>query len=572
MLGQIFKDGIENTLNSKFNLNPFIFNNFMQKNKNELLKLIDNEELLSDLIKVINFLKKEKKLPLLIIYLDLFCSKFPNNYDAVLLLAKSSLMLGMFDTAENTLKKIPTKLYTIEHLKILSNLYFKQSNFEKCIKIIENIRKQSGLDEVNVLMMLDCLLRLRRFKDIENEITNLSKVNIDECTEKLFFIKFDIAQNNFEIGLSKINEFDKNCKNLEEFNSLKILILGKFRKYDEAIQYIQNSNDLSKKYDYSLFNLYFCNGNFKSGADFLYKETKDIELDNYFLSSGLNKWENQNLDNKILIVYRNKGIVLGDQIFFYRYINFLNTNFPNTKIIFCTSERFSYLFQSDKIKIVELNKVDNLLNNPENIYFISLIGIFKKYHEKQDKLSILKFEKFLPFHQKKYDFWKNYFLKSNSKKKIGLNWKGNLKYAQDLYRSLDIHQLDEIINFTEFEFYSLNFDITENEIEYINNKTNFHIIDKKLFSSERTNAFIETIEILRNLNLVITTDTALAHLAAALKIKTIILLEFSPFWYWNTDEKNNYYDNDCLKFINQNEPGNWSSVLKKLSKHLKEQD
>ncbi len=34
MLGQIFKDGIENTLNSKFNLNPFIFNNFIQKNKN----------------------------------------------------------------------------------------------------------------------------------------------------------------------------------------------------------------------------------------------------------------------------------------------------------------------------------------------------------------------------------------------------------------------------------------------------------------------------------------------------------------------------------------------------------
>ena len=104
MLEQIFKDGIENTLNSKFNLNPFIFNNFIQKNKNELLKLIDNEELLNDLIKIINFLKK-KKLALLIIYLDLFCSKFPDNYDAILLLAKSSLMLGTLDAAENTFKK-----------------------------------------------------------------------------------------------------------------------------------------------------------------------------------------------------------------------------------------------------------------------------------------------------------------------------------------------------------------------------------------------------------------------------------------------------------------------------------
>ena len=568
MLGQIFKDGIENTLNSKFNLNPFIFNNFIQKNKNELLKLIDNEELLNDLIKIINFLKKEKKLALLIIYLDLFCSKFPDNYDAILLLAKSSLMLGTLDAAENTFKKIPTKLYTTEHLKILSNLYFKRSNFEKCIKIIENIRKQTGLDEINVLMKLDCLLRLRRFKDIENEITNLSKVNIDECTKKLFLIKFDIAQNNFEIGLNKINDFDKNCKNKNEFNSIKSLILGKFKRYDEAINCLKSNNNLSESHDYGLFNLYLSNGNFNSGVNYLYEATKDTNLDDYFLSSGLKKWEDQDLDNKSLIVYQGKGIALGDQIFFYRYINFLNKNFPNTKIIFCTFERLSYLFQSDKIKIIDLNKVDNLLHNPENIYFISLIGIFKKYHEKQDKFLILKFEKFLPFHQKKYDFWKDYFLKFNSKKKIGVNWKGNLKYAQDLYRSLDIHQLDEVINFNEFEFYNLNFDLSENEIEYINNKSNFHIIDKKLFSSEKTHAFIETIEILRNLDLVITTDTALAHLAAALKIKAIFLLEFSPFWYWNTDEKKNYYDNDCIKFINQDKPGNWDSVLMELKKHI----
>ena len=66
-----------------------------------------------------------------------------------------------------------------------------------------------------------------------------------------------------------------------------------------------------------------------------------------------------------------------------------------------------YLIFSNQIKLViDLNKVDNLLHNPENIYFISLIGIFKKYHEKQDKFLILKFEKFLPFHQKNMIFGK----------------------------------------------------------------------------------------------------------------------------------------------------------------------
>ena len=47
-----------------------------------------------------------------------------------------------------------------------------------------------------------------------------------------------------------------------------------------------------------------------------------------------------------------KVYLQSDQIFFYRYINFLNKNFPNTKIIFCTFERLSYLFQSDKTKVI----------------------------------------------------------------------------------------------------------------------------------------------------------------------------------------------------------------------------
>ena len=61
-------------------------------------------------------------------------------------------------------------------------------------------------------------------------------------------------------------------------------------------------------------NLYLSNGNFKSGVNYLYEATKDT-IDEYFLSSGLKSWEDQDLDNKSLIVYQGKGIALGDQIF-----------------------------------------------------------------------------------------------------------------------------------------------------------------------------------------------------------------------------------------------------------------
>ena len=47
------------------------------------------------------------------------------------------------------------------------------------------------------------------------------------------------------------------------------------------------------------------------------------------------------------------------------------------------------------------------------------------------------------------------------------------------------------------------------------------------------------------------------------------MLEFSPFWYWDVNEKENLYKNLNAKFFNQPSPGNWDLVIKKVNEELK---
>ena len=90
------------------------------------------------------------------------------------------------------------------------------------------------------------------------------------------------------------------------------------------------------------------------------------------------------------------------------------------------------------------------------------------------------------------------------------------------------------------------------------------------FSSEvdnGKNAFEDTIGILQNIDLVITSDTALPHLSATLGIKTWLLLPFSPDWRWFLKFKNSpWYEH--MKIYRQNEIDEWKPVFNSLKKDL----
>ena len=83
----------------------------------------------------------------------------------------------------------------------------------------------------------------------------------------------------------------------------------------------------------------------------------------------------------------------------------------------------------------------------------------------------------------------------------------------------------------------------------------------------KQNSFEDTIEIIRNLDLVISPDSAIAHLASTLDIKTWILLPKRPSWRWFLKRKTTpWYKN--TKLFRQKKSNDWSQVIKEIKSTL----
>ena len=63
-----------------------------------------------------------------------------------------------------------------------------------------------------------------------------------------------------------------------------------------------------------------------------------------------------------------------------------------------------------------------------------------------------------------------------------------------------------------------------------------------------------------NMSIVITIDNSTAHLSAALGIKTILLLPYSPEWRWGLDVDYSYWY-ESISIVRQEISGDWSSAL-----------
>ena len=83
-------------------------------------------------------------------------------------------------------------------------------------------------------------------------------------------------------------------------------------------------------------------------------------------------------------------------------------------------------------------------------------------------------------------------------------------------------------------------------------------------------AFIDSIEVINNLDLIITADTALAHLSATLGKKTWIALPYVADWRWFLYKKDTkWYPNVTL--YRQEKIEDWQGLFEIIKRNLKKE-
>jgi len=146
-----------------------------------------------------------------------------------------------------------------------------------------------------------------------------------------------------------------------------------------------------------------------------------------------------------------------------------------------------------------------------------------------------------------------------SKPRIGLVWRGDPDNPVDLTRSLALAQLLSHLP-DRYRYVSLQKDLNELEQRLVA----VHSLD---FSLSQDLNFTETAALCECLDLVISVDTSVAHLSAALAQKTWILLPFNADCRWLLDRSDSpWYQSATL--YRQSSSGDWRGVLRRVAADL----
>lgn len=124
---------------------------------------------------------------------------------------------------------------------------------------------------------------------------------------------------------------------------------------------------------------------------------------------------------------------------------------------------------------------------------------------------------------------------SGDKYSVGLAWQGNPHHARDQERSAQLLDFNPIMK-SQCNFYSLQVGEAESQISDMptpSNLTVFPEISESITAVE--GKMLKTAALISCLDLVITVDTAIAHLAGVLGVPAWVLVSKIPDWRWMMD-------------------------------------
>jgi tetratricopeptide (TPR) repeat protein len=157
--------------------------------------------------------------------------------------------------------------------------------------------------------------------------------------------------------------------------------------------------------------------------------------------------------------------------------------------------------------------------------------------------------------------WQKKTEQNKGRFKIGLVWAGSPKYGRDQYRSCNLELFSPLAKLNNISLYSLQ--KGEASAQAKNLAGSLELIDY----TDDILDFSDTAALIENLDLVISVDTAVAHLAGALGKPVWTLVPFAPDWRWLLNREDSpWYP--TMRLFRQHKPKDWEHVIAKILKEL----
>ena len=149
---------------------------------------------------------------------------------------------------------------------------------------------------------------------------------------------------------------------------------------------------------------------------------------------------------------------------------------------------------------------------------------------------------------------------------VAINWQGNpsTETNQLRGRSLPLETFSTLASCENVSFLSLQKGFGSEQLESCSYRDKFISCQDQISESWD---FLDTGAIIANCNLVVTSDTADAHLAGGMGKETWLLLQYVPDWRWGMEGDTSFWY-PSMRIFRQKESGNWSEVLNQVAKEL----
>lgn len=282
---------------------------------------------------------------------------------------------------------------------------------------------------------------------------------------------------------------------------------SRLHNYESAMWHYRQSLKLRPNHSTTLNDLsleLLRNGQFREGWDlFEYRNIYESGFSDRYVKGRIKHWGGENIVGKRIFVSKEQGF--GDAIQFIRYLPAL-AEITEHVIWLCEPallELFRQSFCSSKITFV-----DNADVIPECDYWLYQMSLPRLVGEVEPNA-------YLKAHQRDFGLPDGI--------KVGLSWRGNSRHSNDHNRSIN---LSSLIDLPKIQYVSLQ-KLIHNQYEISDSVYKILDIGSGLGDWDDTAAAID------QLDLIITVDTAIAHLAGALgKPCWVILPYYGSDWRW----------------------------------------
>lgn len=332
-------------------------------------------------------------------------------------------------------------------------------------------------------------------------------------------------------------------------------ILSSTGRYDEACNCFEQALHCLPQHHLAHLNrgmIYLLRGDWRRGwEDYEYRLL--IQAQEWHRLPGP-RWQGEPLTDQTILLVAEQG--LGDTLQFIRFAQVLKHRGARV-LLECSSRLVPLLSQAKGIDAC-FAKGEPL---PPYDFYSPLLSVPRYLEIEPDNIPAE--VPYLRPHPDLVSAWQQK-LANHEGIRVGIAWQGNPSYPNDRQRSVPLALFRSLADIAGVTLISLQKGPGEKQLA----RCEFRVVDLGPERDEAQGAFMDTAAIAQHLDLVICTDSAIAHLIGALGRPIWLLLGYVCDWRWGTSgETTPWYP--TMRLFRQPKRHDWDSVFNQVAAELR---